>query len=148
MFDSSQLIFMFFFSFRFSSRRYIVVIYPKYWCGHVRTAHFTPLTLNRLSPRRPGYPPGYCGIVSVVPGITCAVVPVVLGSACLVPVILGVTSSSRVLVVPVDAPSPGGVPSYTAMVFGCILMKRDDDELEGVRERIGGGVFTVLISML
>jgi hypothetical protein len=26
-------------------------------------------------------------------------------------------------------------------------MKRDDNELEGVRERIEGGVFTVLISM-
>ena len=53
MFDSSQLIIIFFFSFRFSSRRYIVVIYPKHWCGRVRTAHFT-LTLNRLSPRRLG----------------------------------------------------------------------------------------------
>jgi hypothetical protein len=32
------------------------------------------------------------------------------------------------------------VPSYAAMVFRCILMKQDDDELERVRERIEGGV--------
>jgi hypothetical protein len=51
------------------------------------------------------------------------------------------------LVVLVVAPSPGGVPSYTAMVLRYILMKRDDDELEGVRERIEGGACTVLISM-
>jgi hypothetical protein len=86
----------------------------------------------------------------VVPGIACSVVLVVLGSACLVPVLvevsvmLGVSPSSWVLVVPVVSLS-SWVESHHPQP--CILMKRDDDELEGVRERIEGGVCTVSISM-
>jgi hypothetical protein len=116
---------------------------------------------NKVSPRRPvcmvpivlGVVLGrreYYDVVSVVPGIACSVVPVVLGSACLVPVlgevpdVLGVGPSFRVLVVP--------VVSLLSWVESrhprpCILMKREDDKLEGVRERIEEGVCTVLTSM-
>jgi hypothetical protein len=77
----------------------------------------------------------------VVPGIACSVVLVILGSACLVHVLvevsimLGVGPSSQVLVVPVVS-LLSWVESRHPRPY--ILMKRGNDKLEGVRERIEG----------